>query len=127
MAQAIFDVRCGLTPGEHIHGTGVAKAVHGMDRSKALRRQGHGEIFSTEAIDSVAGEFLTTLIDKEALLIGWLWRWPESRDVELEELSGFGLQFDKAEAVAFAEDGEGFLLGVEVVQVKSGHFRGSGA
>jgi len=61
------------------------------------------------------------------LLIGWLWRWPESRDVELEELSGFGLQFDKAEAVSFSEDGEGFLLGVEVVQVKSGHFRGSGA
>lgn len=102
MAQAIFDVRCGLTPGEHIHGTGVAKAVHGMDRSETFGWQGHGEIFSAEPIDAVSGELLTTLIDKEALLIGWLWRWPESRDVELEELSGFGLQFDKAEAVALA-------------------------
>ena len=75
----------------------------------------------------MAGEFLTALIDKEALLKGRLWGWPESRDVELKELSGFGLQLDEAEAVAFAEDGEGFLLKVEVVQVESGHFRGSGA
>jgi len=127
MAQAIFDVRCGLTPGEHIHGTGVAKAMHGMDRSETFRWQSHGEVFSTEAIDAVAGEFLTALIDKEALLIGWLWGWPESRDVELKELSGFGLQFNEAEAVAFSQDGEGFLLGVEVVQIKGGYFRGSGA
>jgi len=70
----------------------------------------------------VAGELLTTLIDEEALLIGWLWGWSESSDIELKELSGFGLQFDESEAVAFSEDGEGFLLGVEVVQVKGGHF-----
>jgi hypothetical protein len=67
------------------------------------------------------------LIDKEALLKGGLWGQPESSDIELKELSGFGLQFDEAETVAFSEDGEGFLLGVEVVQVKSGDFRGSGA
>jgi hypothetical protein len=127
MAQAIFDVRCGLTPDEHIHGTGVAKAVHGMDRSESFGWQGHGEIFSAEPIDAVAGELLTALIDKEALLIGGLWGWPESSDIELKELSGFGLQFDEAEAVAFSEDGEGFLLGVEVVQVEGGDFRSSGA
>jgi len=75
----------------------------------------------------VSGEFLTALIDEEALLVGWFWGWPESRDVELEELSGLGFQFDESEAAAFSEDGEGFLLGVKVVQVESGHFRGSGA
>jgi hypothetical protein len=105
----------------------VAKAVDGIDRLKALRRQSHGEVFSAESIDAVAGEFLTALIDKEAFLVGRFWRWPKPRDVELKELSGFGLQFDESEAVAFSEDGEGFVLGIEVVQVESGHFRGSGA
>jgi hypothetical protein len=126
MAQAVFDIGCRETSGKHIDRTGVAKAVHGIDRLEALRGQGYDEVFSAEPIDAVAGEFLTALIDKEALLIRRLWRWPKPRDVELKELSGFGLQFDEAEAVAFAEDGEGFLLGVEVVQVESGHFRGSG-
>ena len=127
MAQAVFDITCGLTPGEHVHGTGVAKGVHGMDGSKTFRRQGYREVFSTEAIDAEAGEFLTALIDKEALLIGRLWARTESRDIELKELSGFGLQFDEAEAVSFSEDGEGFVLGVEVVQVEGGDFRGPGA
>jgi hypothetical protein len=127
MAQAVFDIGCGLAPGEHIHGTGVAKAVNGIDRSETFRAQGHREVFSAKAIDAVSGEFLPSLIDEEALLIGWLWRWPESRDIELKELSGFRLQFYEAEAVALAQDGEGFLFGVEVVQVKGGDFRGSGA
>ncbi len=126
MAQSVFDIGCRETCGEHIDCTGVAEAVHGIDRSKALRRQGNGEIFSAEPIDAVAGEFLTALIDEEALLKGRLWGRTESRDIELEELSGFGFQFDEAEAVAFSEDGEGFLLGVEVVQVKGGDFGGSG-
>jgi hypothetical protein len=101
--------------------------VNGIDGSKTFRGQGHGEVFSTEPIDAVAGEFLTALIDKEALLKGRFWGRAESRDVELEELSGFGLQFDEAEAVAFSEDGESFLLGVKVVQIKGSDFGGSGA
>ena len=127
MAQAIFDIGCREASSEHIDRTGVAKAVNGIDRLKALRGQSHGEVFSAEPIDAVAGEFLTALIDKEAFVKGRLWGWPESGDVELKELSGFGLQFDEAEAVAFSEDGEGFLLGVEVVQVKGGDFTGPGS
>jgi hypothetical protein len=127
MAQSVFDIGCREASGKHVDCTGVPQAVHGIDRLKALRRQSHGEVFSTEPIDAVAGEFFTALIDKETLLIRRLWGWPESRDVELKELSGFGLQFDETEAVAFAEDGEGFLLGVKVVQIKGGDFRGSGA
>jgi hypothetical protein len=89
--------------------------VHGIDGSETLGRQGDGEIFSAEPIDAVAGELFTALIDEEALLIGRLGRWSESSDIELKELSSFGLQFDEAEAVSFSEDGEGFLLGIEVV------------
>jgi len=55
-----------------------------------------------------------------------LWGWPESRDIELKELSGFGLQFDEAEAVAFSRIARFFLLWVEVVQVEGGDFRGPG-
>ncbi len=98
-----------------------------MDGSKTFGWQGHGEIFSTEAIDAVSGEFLTALVDKETLLKGRLGRWPESSAIELKELSGFGLQFDEAEAVALSQDGEGLLLRVEVVQVEGSDFRGSGA
>ena len=127
MAQAVLDITCGLPPGEHMHGTGVAKGVHGMDGSKTFRGQGHGEIFSTKAIDAVSGEFLTALIDKEALLVGGFWGWPESSDIELKELSGSGLQFYHTEAVALSQNSQGFLLWVEVIQVKGGHFRGPGA
>ena len=126
MPQAIFDIGCREASGKHVDRTGVPQAVNGINRSETFGRQGCGEVFSTEAIDSVAGKFLTALIDKEALLKGRLWGWPESRDIELEELSGFGLQFDEAEAVAFSEDSEGFLLWVEVVQVEGGDFRGPG-
>jgi len=105
----------------------VAKTVNRIDGFESLRGEGHGEVFSTEAIDPEAGEFLSPLIDKEALLVGGLWGWPESIDVELKEVSGFGLQLNEAEAVAFSQDGQGFLLGVEVVQVQSGHFTGPGA
>ena len=126
MSQAVFDLSGGVSPGEHIHGAGMAKAVHGMDDLEALRGQGYREVFFTEAIDAEAGEFLIALIDEEALLIGRLWARTESSDIELKELSGFGLQFDETKAVSFSEDGEGFLLWVEVVQVKRGDFRGPG-
>jgi hypothetical protein len=98
-----------------------------MDELEAFGRQSQVEVFSAKAIDAVAGEFLTALVDKETLLKGRFWGRTESRDVELEELSGSGLQFDEAEAVALAQDGEGFLLWVEVVQVESGDLSGSGA
>ncbi len=126
MTQAVFDIGGRVTPCEHIHGTGMAEAVHGIDCSETFGRQGGGEVFSAESIDAVAGEFLPTLIDKEALLKGRFWGRTESRDVELEELSGSGLQFDEAEAVALSQDSEGFLLRVEVVEVESGDFTGPG-
>jgi hypothetical protein len=127
MAQAVFDISGGVTPGEHVDRTGVTKAVHRIDDLEALWWQGHREVFSTQSIDPVAGEFLTTLIDEEAVLIEGLWRWSESRDIELKELSGFGLQFDEAKAVAFAQDSQSFLLVVEVIQVKRSDFTGPGA
>jgi len=40
MAQAVFDIGGGVSSGEHVDRTGVAKAVHGIDDLEALRRQG---------------------------------------------------------------------------------------
>jgi hypothetical protein len=73
MSQAVFDIRCRETSGKHVDRTGMAKAMNGIDGSEAFRRQSHGEVFSAKAIDAVAGEFLTALIDEEALLIEGLW------------------------------------------------------
>ena len=39
VSQSVFDVGGGVTPGEHINGTGVSKAVHGIDDLEAFRRQ----------------------------------------------------------------------------------------
>ena len=44
----------------------------------------------------------------------------------MKELSGLGLQRDEAEAVALAEDGEGLLLRIEVVQLEGADFAGPG-
>ena len=67
--QAVFDLSGGVSPGEHVDRTRMSKAVHGIDVLKALGGQSHGEIFSTEAIDPEAGEFLSALVDKETLPI----------------------------------------------------------
>jgi len=73
VTQAVFDVGCGVPSGEHMNGTGVAKAVDGVDDLEALRRQSQVEVFSAKAIDAVAGEFLSALIDKEAFVKGRFW------------------------------------------------------
>jgi hypothetical protein len=73
VSQAVFDLSGRVSPGEHIHGTGMAKAVDGVDDLEALRRQSQMEVFSAKAIDAVAGEFLSALIDKEAFVKGRFW------------------------------------------------------
>ena len=125
VSQTVFDIGGGCAPSEHMDSTRMAQTVNRIDTFEAIRGKGHGEVFFAKTIDAVAGEFLTSLIDKETLLIQGLWWWPESRDIELKELSRFRLQFYEAEAIALAKDGQGVLVGVEVVQVQSGDFAGS--
>jgi hypothetical protein len=64
MAQAVFNVRDGLTPMEKIHGPRVSKGVNRVDVLKALWRQRLGEMLLADTINAVAGEFLSTLTDK---------------------------------------------------------------
>jgi len=43
--------------------------VNGIDSYEAFRRESHGEVFFTYAIDTMASEFLPSLIDKDSMLI----------------------------------------------------------
>jgi len=125
--QTVFDIGGGSAPGKHIDGTGVAKTVHRVDAFEPLRSEGYGQVFFAKTIDSKAGELLTALINKEALLIEGFWGWAESSDIELKEVGGFRFQLNEAKAVALAEDGQGFLFWVEEVQVQSGNLTCPGA
>jgi hypothetical protein len=70
----------------------------------------------------VSCEFLTPLIDKEALLIEELWGRAIFFYVELKELGGFLLDLYEAEPVSFAQDGQSLFLGVEVIQTLGKNF-----
>ena len=81
MAQTVFDIGCRETFGKHVDCARMSKAVHRIEGLEALLGQCYCEVFFTKTIDPEAGEFLCPLIDKEALLIGRIWGWPESSDV----------------------------------------------
>ena len=111
---------------EHIDSTGVAEAVNGIDGFQAFLGQSHSEVFVAEAIDAVPGKFLSTLIDKQTLLIRGLWPNAVFFDIELEELTGFGLKRYEPVAISLPQNGQGFLLRVEVVDVQGCDFTGPG-
>ncbi len=80
----------------------------------------------TDPIDTVAGEFFPSLIDKETMLIRGLWSEAIFFDIETQELRGPLLDIDQSESVSLSQDGQGILLGVEVVEMEGGDFTGPG-
>ena len=74
MPQVILNMGDGVSPIEHIHSPGVTKAVDRVNRFETFRRKGHGEIFFTNAINAMACQLFTALIDKKAMVIHLLWR-----------------------------------------------------
>jgi len=127
MAQAVFNVRDGLTPMEKIHGPRVSKGVNRVDVLKALWRQRLGEMLLADTINAVAGEFLSTLTDKEPVLIKGLWGHSILLDVETEKLRGPLLEVYEPKPISLSQDGEGILLRVEVVEIEGGDLGGPGA
>lgn len=73
MSQVIFNMGDGVSPIEHIHSPGMTKAVYGANSLETFRRKGHGEVFFTNAINAMACQPFTALIDKKAILIHLLW------------------------------------------------------
>ena len=120
MAQAVFDVRDGLAPMEKIHGPAVPEGVDRVDVLKALWGQGLGEMLLADTIDTVAGEFLAPLTDKKTVLIKGLWGDAIFFDIETQELRGPLLEIYESESVSLSQDGQGILLGVEVVEIEGG-------
>jgi len=86
-----------------------------------------GEILFADVIDTVASEFLPSLADQEPVLIRRLGMSPVLTDIELEKMRGFFLKRNEAESISLSQDGEGFFMWVEVVQVQRGDLRGPGS
>jgi len=127
VTQAVLDIRDGLPLVEKIHCPTVPERMNRVDVLQALRGQCPGEMLLAEAIDSVAGEFLSPLADKEAILIERFRGNPIFLDVETEQLRCPLLQVYKPEAISFAEYREGVLLRIEVVEIKRGDLGSPGA
>ena len=85
------------------------------------------KVFFAQAINAVAGELSAALIDKEPVLIGGFCFETIFGNIDVEQPDGFGLQFNLTEAVAFAQDREGLMVGIEVVEVQGCDFSGPGA
>ena len=126
MAQVILDFRKGVAREKHIDGTGMTETVDRVDAFQPLCRQRYGEVLFADAIDAMTSEFLTPLIDKQTLLILGLWSYAVLADITLKELRGFRFNLDKSVSVALAQDGQGFLLVVEVIEVQGSDLRSPG-
>lgn len=127
MPKAVFDLGYVFSSVKEIDSPGVPEGVNGVDVFEAFRWQCYGEILFTDPIDPMAGEWFSTLIDKDALFIEGLWRGSIFVDIELEELGGFFLKLYEPVLVSFAQDGEGMLLWIEVVQIEGCDLGGPGA
>ena len=115
MAQAVLDIGDCLPPVQKVHCPAVPEGVDRIDVLKTLRRQRPDEMLLTEPIDSVA--VLIKGLGGAAIFL----------DVETEELRGPLFQVYEPEAVPFAEDRQGVMLGVEVVEIEGGDLGGPGA
>jgi hypothetical protein len=104
----------------------VTKASNGIDILEAFGGKGLFEIFPTDAVDTIAGEFLSPLIEKEPVLIERFWCYPVFPDIGLEEMTGLGLELYKSEPVSLSKDSQGFFLAVKIIKVQSCHFAGPG-
>ena len=124
MAQMVFDIRDGMPAIEHIYRPAVAEAVDGIDTLQAFGWKGFFEVFFADAVDPVASDFLSPLVDKDPVLIWRPWRDAVFVDIELEKMTGFGLERYEPEPISLPQDRQCHFFGVEVVQFQGCHFAG---
>jgi hypothetical protein len=74
----------------------------------------------------VACECLPPLIDKDTMVVRGLWLRAVLVDIEAEKPRGFRFERYEPEAIPFAQDGQGFLWGIEVVEIERCDFTGPG-
>jgi len=127
MAQMVLDVRDGMATIVHVNCPAVTKAMDRIDVFETFRRKGLFEILFADAVNAMAGQFFTALVDKKPVLIRRLRGDAVFSDIELEEMASFWLELYKPEPIPFSQDRHSFVPGVEVVQIQRGHFGGPGA
>ena len=60
------------------------------------------EVLFTDTVETVPGEFLAPLIDKDTIFIEAFWVITVSVDIELKELNGLVLKFYESETISLA-------------------------
>lgn len=73
MAQMILDVRNGIPIVEHVNGLTVTKTMDGINVLQPFFRKSLAKIFPANTVDTMAGEKLTLLIDKQPVLKHGSW------------------------------------------------------
>ena len=73
----------------------------GCDVFQTFRRQGLFEILLADAVNAMACQFFTALVDKKPVLIRRLRGDAVFSDIELEEMASFWLELYKPEPISF--------------------------
>ena len=100
--------------------------MNGVDVIQAFGRKGLFEVFFADPVNSMTGERLPSLVDKESVLVQRLRRDTVLSDIELEKMTSFCLDLYNPEPIPFSKDHHCFVLGVKVVEIQRGHFGGPG-
>ena len=104
----------------------MTETVYRIDILETFRGKGLFEILPADAVDSMASEFLSPLIDKEPVLIWGLWGDTIFSDIELEQMAGLGLKLYKPEPISLSQDGQSHFLRVKIIKIQRCHFAGPG-
>ena len=105
----------------------MAKGMHRPDVFETFRGQCFAEILFADTRDAVTGEFLAALVDKESVFIERFWGGTVFSDIELEKMNGLIFQFYESVLISLTQDGEGFLLWIEVVEIQGCDFTSPGS
>ena len=111
---------------EEVHSARVPETMNGIEVLESFWWKCFCKIFFADPIDAVTGYFLPALIDKDPMLIWGLRIYAVFTDIELEELGGFGFDFYKPVPISLAQDGQGALLWIEVIEIQGRDFTGPG-
>ena len=104
VAQMVFDVRDGMAAIEHINCSRVTEAPNGVDILEAFGGKGLFEIFPAYAVDAIAGEFLSPLIEKEPVSVHGFWCYAVFSDICLKKMAGLGLELYEPEPAPLSQD-----------------------
>ena len=75
----------------------------------------------------MAGKFFVALIDKQSLLVKRFWVHAILSHINFKQMASFRCQFNLSVAIAFAQYGQHFSMGIKVIQIQGCQFTGAHA